>query len=339
VKEKLSAWWSDQRERHWWLNHVVLAWQTYKKNHGDFFAAAITYFSFLALFPAILLAVSIAGFVLQHDQHLQNELFTNIEKNLPGSFGTTVHDAVQQAISARTGVGIVGVLGLAYTGLGWVANLRAAIVGVWGHAPVKVAFLKAKLLDLLVLGGLGLGVVLSVGLTAVGTSLTHQVTRKLDLPGGSVLVTVLGLAIPVVGDMLVFSWVLVRLPKASVPRPILIRGALLAAVGFEILKVVGTYYIARVSSSPTVGIFGSVIGILVWMDLVSRYVLFCTAWVATAARRNAVATAAEVVVPADAPVVRGPSTTPLGVVVSLVGLGVALGASAANLARRPVREG
>jgi membrane protein len=335
VKKRLSAWWSDLKDRHWWIAHIVKAWATYKKNHGDYFAAAITYFSFLALFPTILLAVSITGYVLQHDPSLQTRLFNNIEKNLPGSFGTTVHDAVEHAISARAGVGIVGLVGLAYTGLGWIANLRAAIVGVWGQTPAKVMFLKAKVLDGFVLVGLGLGVVISVGLTAVGTSLTDQVTNKLDLPGGSVLVKLVGLLLPVLGDMLVFSWVLVRLPRMTVPRGILLRGALLASVGFEILKIIGTYYIARISKSPSLGVFGSVIGILVWIDLVSRYVLFCTAWTATAIRVPASSvTATDVDLPADAPVLGPPRVTPVGVAASLIGFGVAIGAGSVSLLRR-----
>jgi membrane protein len=342
VKEKLSARWGALRERYWWLDHVVRAYQTYKKNHGDFFAAAITYFSFLALFPAILLGVSIAGFVLQHDQSLQDRLFTNIEKNLPGSFGTTVHDAITQAISARTGVGIVGLVGLAYTGLGWVANLRAAIVGVWGQTPAKIAFVKAKALDSLVLVGLGLGVVLSVGLTAVGTTLADQITNKINVPGGSWLVSLIGLLLPVVGDMLVFSWVLVRLPKATVARPIVFRAALLASVGFEILKIVGSYYIGRVSHSATVGLFGSVIGILVWMDLVARYVLFCTAWTATATRTSTSGvTPSDIDVPADAAgLTTGDAPTrgisPVGTAVSLIAVGFAAGVGAVGyLFRRP----
>jgi membrane protein len=335
VKEKLSAWWGGRRERYWWLNHIVVAWQTYKKNHGDHFAAAITYFSFLALFPTILLGVSITGYVLKNDPSLQTRLFTSIEKNLPGSFGTTVHDAVQHAISARAGVGIVGLVGLAYTGLGWISNLRAAMVGVWGQPPVKIAFLKAKLADALVLAGLGLGVVLSVGLTAVGTALTDQVTSKLNLPGGSWAVTVVGLLLPIFGDLIVFSWVLVRLPHVTVPRAILFRAALLASIGFEILKIVGTYYIARVSKSPALGIFGSVIGILVWIDLVSRYVLYCTAWTATATRAEpSTVTAVDVELPIDAPVRPEPRITPIGVAASLVGVGVALGAGMSGWLRR-----
>ena len=126
---------------------------------------------------------------------------------------------------------------------------------------------------------------MSIGLTAVGTALTDHVLRAAeldDVTGMHVLVKVFGIALAVVGDVLIFAWLLVRLPGADLPARVVLRGALLAAVGFEVLKVVGAYYIARVTRSPTVGVFGSVVGVLVWIYLVARHLLYCAAWTATA---------------------------------------------------------
>ena len=47
------------------VRHTVLAWQRMTVHNGGQFAGAITYFSFLALFPLLLLVISVAGFVLQ----------------------------------------------------------------------------------------------------------------------------------------------------------------------------------------------------------------------------------------------------------------------------------
>src|SRR5437879_2368186 len=103
--------------------------------------------------------------------------------------------------------------------------------------------------------------------------------------------------------MLVFGWLLVRLPQVLVTRRTAIRTILLAAVGFEVLKLVGTFYLARIAQSPTAAALGAVIGILIFIDLVSRYLLYCVAWaaVATTAGRPAeivAETPAEVVPPA-----------------------------------------
>jgi len=318
----------DLRRRHFWIEHIVQAWTRFTENNGNQYAAAITYFSFLVIFPVVLLGVSVAGFVLRNNMDLQDRLFRRVTESLPGGFGTTVQDSITQAIKQRTSVGIVGLVGVLLAGLGWIANLRAAINAVWGVRPPKRNMVKAKLADLLMLAGLGLGAVVSLALTVVGTSLTDQVLRAVDLDrvfGVHTLVKVLGIALAMAGDMLLFAWLLVRLPRASVPPRVVLRGALLAAVGFEILKIVGTYYISRVTRSPTAGIFGSVIGVLVWIDLVARYLLFSASWTATGVR-VAPATSAPAVSLEKVSTIGGRrGASPLAVAASLVGAGAALG--------------
>ncbi len=110
------------------------------------------------------------------------------------------------------------------------------------------------------------------------------------------------------------------------------------------LKVVGAYYIARVTHSPTVGVFGSVIGLLVWIYLVARFLLYCAAWTATATERPQPPAKPE---PATEPESMtepepGPPRilSPLGVAGSLFGAGAAAGAAVVTAIvrrrRRPV---
>jgi membrane protein len=193
-------------------------------------------------------------------------------------------------------------------------------------------------------GGLGIGIVVSVGLTAIGTAFTDAILRAADLErvgGMHNLVSIAGYVLAVVGDVLIFSWMLGRLPQARAPARVVLKGALLAAVGFGVLKVIGTYYIARVASSPTVGAFGSIIGVLVWIDLVSRYLLYCAAWTATGVAPAAQAAAIEPEqLPPPGPPAR-PAMSPLRVATSLFGAGIAVGGgamAAALTARRHRRR-
>jgi len=330
--------WHAAGERYFWLKHIVLAWKRFQDNNGNHFAAGLTYFSFLALFPVLLLAASVLGFVLRHNTDLQTDLFDRIAANLPGGFGKAVEDSINAAIRERTGVGIVGLAGLLLTGLGWVGNLRAAINAVWGVEPPKKNYFQAKLANLIVLAGLGIGIVVSIGLTVVGTAFTDKILSAVgaqDVPGVHNVVKIAGIALAIAGDLLIFAWLLVRLPRARLPARAVFKGALLAAVGIEILKVVGTYYITRVTRSPTVGVFGSIIGVLVWIDLVSRYLLYCAAWTATA--RLPEPPEAEAALEQVGPVVAPPpAMSPLRVAGSLFAAGAAVGggAVAALTARR-----
>lgn len=332
IKNGAAARWTALRQRHAWLRHLVDAWGLMQRNNGNLYAAAITFFSFLALFPLVLLAVSITGFVLHSDQQLQRQFFDHVTQNVPGPLGKTLKDALQTAIKNRSSVGIIGLVGVLLTGLGWIGNLRSAIDAVWGRTAPQLNFVKSKVLNLIVLAGLGVGAVVSVGLTVVGTSVTDQIVKALSLdsvPGSTVLLKLLGIALAVGGDMLIFWWVLIRLPQMDIPVPIAIKGTLLAAVGFEVLKIVGSYTIAHTADSPTAGPFAGVIAILVWIQLVARWMLLSCAWMATVNAEHVAATRVPAVQPVepDEPVAT-PEVSPAAVGATLVGAGVVAGAAA-----------
>ncbi|MDQ1731784.1 MAG: rane protein [Pseudonocardiales bacterium] len=341
LRRRASDAWRSLKERRPAIAHLVRAYQHYKSNHGDHLAAAITYFSFLAIFPLVLLGVSIVAYVLAAHQGLQDSLFAAIYRNVPGPFGDTLKGAINGAIRNRTSVGLIGLAGVLFAGLGWIANLRVAIDTVWGLPPAKRNLIKAKLADLLVLAGLGLGVVVSVGLTAAGTAAGGWLLRqlKLDVAGASAVTAALGIVLGILGSMVVFGWLLIRLPDVQVARRTAVRATLLAAVGFEVLKIAGTYYIARVVKSPAGAAIGPVVGILVWIDLVSRYLLYCVAWAGTAVPASEPELLTEEIPARQRPAEPAPRhvsrLSPVGVAAGLVSTGVAIGAaSAAALQRR-----
>lgn len=284
LKDRVTGTLRRQRAKRPWLDHLIRAYQQYKGANGDHVAAGITYFSFLALFPLVLLAASVAGFVLANNGDLQDRLQKGIAKNVPGSLGDTISEAVQSVIEHRSSIGVVALLGVAYAGLGWIANLRTGVQIVWGGEVEKESFVKAKLADLVILVGLGLGIVLSLALTSGGTAAAHAVVDLLNLdgvPGMGTLVGAIGILLALAADTLLFMWMFTRLPGRPIRYRTVLRGAIFAAVGYEILKVVGTTYIAKVTSNPTYGPLAGVIGLLVWIDLVSRFLLLSAAWTAT----------------------------------------------------------
>jgi membrane protein len=90
----------------------------------------------------------------------------------------------------------------------------------------------------------------------------------------------IGLAISIFANYLLFFWIFWR--SAPPPAP---QGAdsrhLIAAVGFEIIKIIMTWTLpALVKSSGAA--FGSVLGIMAFFYFFARLTLFCAAWIATA---------------------------------------------------------
>jgi membrane protein len=147
--------------------------------------------------------------------------------------------------------------------------------------------------------------------------------------------------------MIIFGWLLVRLPRVELHRSIAIRGALLASIGFEILKIVGTVTIAHTAQSPTAGPLGGTIAVLIWIQLVSRYMLFCCAWMAIgSAEQRLAGTAAANTVPVTEPPAMAnghagadaPPVSPAAVGATLIGAGAIAGAVATWAVTRSHRD-
>ena len=286
-KGKLAKKIDELRAQHAWLDHLMIAGTRYGERNGDMYAASITYFSFLAIFPLLLFAVAVLGFLLRNDPALYDSLNKTIGESMPGGVGEMISNALTAAREQATSIGIISFVLVAYTGTGWVANIRKATQEMWGHTPQNQNFIKEKLRDLGTLAGLGLALLLSVALSTLAGDVTTYLVKLIRLdgvPGASFLMKAIAIAVALLADTVIFLYVIVTLPRQKMPFRAVLRGAVLGAVGFEILKIVGTVYIPRVAASPAAGVFGAVLGLLIWINLMSRLMLLVLTWTATSRR-------------------------------------------------------
>ena len=323
-----ESWIARQRRQRPWLDHLVRAYEAFNSRYGNHYGAAITYFSVLSLFPLVMIAFAIMGFVLAGDPVALKNLQETIAGAVPAGLDTIINDLIDEAIKQRGTVGIIGLLTAAYSGLGWMSNLRDALTAQWGIEHKDVPFLKRMRSDLLSLLGLGLALAVSFGLTAAGSGLGSLLLGWLGLENDAWAVFLLRVAtivLAVAANWVVFIWVLSRLPREKVSAKSAVRGAIAAAIGFEILKQLATLFLAGVTSSPAGVVFGPIIGLLIFANLVARFLLFITAWTATA-QENLLAAVPEPPPPAViSPVMEvrgGPSARSAA---GLVGAGALLG--------------
>lgn len=269
-----------------WLDHLVRAGGRYQRQKGDYYAAGITYFTILAIVPILMVAFAVAGFVLVGHPEWLTEIQNQVSKNMPGGLGETVNDLIESAVSARTSVGVLGLLGAAYAGLGWMANLRDALTAMWEHTHQAGNFVVTKLRDFAALLGLGLAMLVTFGLSALSNGpVAQRVVEWLgveNITGVGVLLQIGSFAVGLAATWGLLSWVIARLPREPVTLRSALRAAFAAAIVFEIFRQVGAIYLSAISHGPAGVAFGPIIGLLVFSNLTARLILFATAWAATA---------------------------------------------------------
>ena len=272
------------RDRYPWLDHLVRAGVRYADRHGNHYAAAITYFSVLALVPLLMIAFAAAGYVLLGHQALLGQLRAAIANAAPVGLAPLINSIVDTAIDQRYAVGIVGLSVALYSGLAWMGNLRDALSAQWDQRGARPSLLRRWGGDLLAIIGLALMLGVSFGVTGVGTGLSRIVLEGLGWDGQGwtrPLLVVGGLVVTLLADWLVFVWVVARLPREPVGWRSAVRAAVLGAVGLAVLQQAMTVYLAIVTRSPAGVAFGPILGLLVFANVVSRFVLFVAGWAAT----------------------------------------------------------
>lgn len=248
---------------------------------GNRLAGAVTFFGFLALFPLLTVAMAVAAATLTAGRVA--DVQRSIEKQVPAlAQSLDLNSLVRNAGT----VGLVGGVLLLVSGLGWVDTTRVSIRTVW-RLPIEPGNpVLRKLLDVGVLVGLGLVAAVSVGASTIASALTGQAARWVGLEHsgwGAALLGVAGFVIAVGVDTLMFAYLLVGLPRiADQDRRAVAEGALLGAVGFELLKLGLSAYLSKVAGKSMYGAFGTPVALLLWIDFIFRWLLFCVAWTAVA---------------------------------------------------------
>ena len=274
---------SGLREKRPFLDHLVRAFSRYQADAGDRQAAAVTFFGFLSFFPILALATSILSYALGDEA--VGTVVREVNAYAPGLAEQLGLEDILTDNRKAGAAGAVGLLGLLYSGLGWVDALREAIRAIWHHNVKEGNFLVKKAKDVVILAGLGVTVLLSIAISAATGAFTGFALEQLDLDDSWVafaLAKVLGIALGVLTSGALFLFLFWRLPKVQSPFRRVLKGALLAAVLFELLKRVGAFYIERTTENPLYGSFAVIVGLLVWINIVSRMLLICAAWTVTA---------------------------------------------------------
>jgi membrane protein len=266
---------------------VTHAWRSYERLDRvkwTRLAAAMTFTSFVALFPLLTVAAAIGAATLSTKQ--QTDLQNKIADQVPGiSDQLDINALVQNAGT----VGVIAAAALLFTGIGWAGSMRECLRAVWELPDEEENPVLRKAKDLGILVGLGGAVLVTLAASTVASAMVGWITDRagIDKSGwGAVLLYVVAFAVAVLADFLLLLYVLTLLPGVEPHRHRLFVAALVGAVGFELLKALLSGYLQQVAAKSMYGAFGVPVALLLWINFTAKLVLFCAAWTATQSKEQ-----------------------------------------------------
>jgi membrane protein len=273
------------RARFGWFDHAMRANDRFEESKGNFFAAGLTYYTIFALFPLLMVSFSVGGFILSRRPDVLTGIDNKVRAAVPGALGQQLLDLMNSAIDARASVGVIGLAAAVWVGLNWMANLRTALSEMWRQGEGSKGYIRTKFSDLAAIVSSFVAILATLALSALADAAPMgRVLGWLGIHNAPVLDAILrgvSMLVSVLLSWLVFSWMIARLPREPVSFASSVRAALIAAIGFELFKLVASIYLKSVLRSPAGATFGPVLGLMVFAYVTARMLLFATAWAAT----------------------------------------------------------
>jgi membrane protein len=258
------------RHRSKYFDHFCRALLRYDEVQGGQLAAAIAYYGFFAVFALLLIGYSVFGFLIKANLDLFAVVQHFLQENLPFL-------NIQQILDSGRGVGVVGIIGLVFTGIGWVEAIRSSQRLIWrlnrqpGYIGVR------QVLDLAVLVGI-LTLIIASGLAVSGLE------RLLDwLAGDRVpfLLSAASLILTLAINLLLAAALLAAVPRLRMTVRRMAPPVLQVGLGITVLNTVGKSFVGLVERNPAYGLVASAVGVLVYLYAFNQLLLFGAAWAAT----------------------------------------------------------
>ncbi len=258
----------DFQRRHRALGIPIGVVYKFFDDQGGYLAAVISYYAFVAIFPILLIASSVLGFVLQGHPELQQRILTSALAQFP-----IVGDQLgrPESIQGSTSAVVVGALAALYGVIGLGQAAHNAVNVVWAiprNSRLNPVVSRFRGLVWLVLAGVAL---ISVAvLTSLGANLDVFGT---EIGGGLQWVAV-------AATVVLTTAVLATMMRLSTPQKEQLRevlpGAATIAIGWQLLQMLGGAYVEHVikKASQMNAVFATVLGLVALLYIATVIAMF-----------------------------------------------------------------
>lgn len=256
-----------QKLNHYQQKHRLagFAYAVIKKSgedHAGHQAALLTYYSFLSLFPLLLVLTTVTNALIGSNSELEHKVMNGVTSYFP-LLGDQLSNHVHTLHSS--GLALLGGLLFAFYGTRGVADaFQHGIQNIWQIPPKqRDAFPKSlfKSLSIIVVGGLGFI------LAAVSAGIASSAGQGYAFRGLSLLL-----------NIFILYWVFVFLLNFSLPNKISNKdtqlGAIIAALGLVILQYFGVYILGRELKNldALYSYFAIALGLMFWLYLQAQMI-------------------------------------------------------------------
>ena len=259
---------ADRFQRRWpWLAFPLAVWKKFTDDRAGRLAALISYYGFAAIFPLLLLLVTVLNITLKNNPTLHHDLLNSALAQYP-----VIGQQISSNLHSLPGTGVplaIGIIFLVLAARGVAGAMQDALCEVWGIPRAsRPGFPWSLLYGMTLVFVVGIGLLVTTFLSGLAGGAGHVLTGAGAHIGAVAVSLVLNVGV---------FWLSFRLATVRrVPWHDLRIGAAIAAVVWQVLQIVGGYVVSHQlhRASSLYGVFGVVLGLLAWLYLQAEVTLY-----------------------------------------------------------------
>jgi len=228
-------------------------------------ASVLSLFGFLTIFPLLLVATTILGFLLEGNKDLQKDILDGALENIPVLGQSLADDPA--ALTGSVGALVIGLVAALWSSTKTFVGLQHALDDIWEiDVDDRAGFGLQR--------ARALGGIVIIGIALIASTATVAVVNNANLPELSRLLLTLA---TVVINIVVIAAMYRFLTSARPSWRDVMPGALFAGVVVTLLQHFGTAIVQKISedAGETYGNFALVLGLITWIGLLAIVTLMC----------------------------------------------------------------